>query len=83
MCKRKDPSPVRKEKNVNQGSNLPLSIKGEMLINIPRNFPALELLAKEQTDFSSFIAFNANTKAQLTIAVLNLMPLKITTEADI
>ncbi len=54
-----------------------------MLINIPHNFPALELLAKEQTDVSGFIAANANTKAQLTIAVLNLMPLKITTEADI
>lgn len=54
-----------------------------MLINIPHNFPALELLEQEQTDITSFVATNANTKAQLTIAVLNLMPLKITTEADI
>lgn len=54
-----------------------------MITNIPPHFPALQLLAEEQIDVATIIAANANTKAQLKIAVLNLMPLKITTEADI
>lgn len=54
-----------------------------MLINIPPHFPALRLLAEEQIDVSTIIANAANTKAQLKIAVLNLMPMKITTEADV
>ena len=54
-----------------------------MLINIPHNFPALDLLAQEQVDVSDFVTTDTNIKADVTIAVLNLMPLKITTEADI
>lgn len=54
-----------------------------MIINIPPNFPALNLLAEEQTDVSNFIASGTNKKADVSLAVLNLMPMKITTEADI
>lgn len=54
-----------------------------MLINIPPNFPALSLLAEEQIDLSTIISSNIDEKAQIKIGVLNLMPLKITTEADI
>ena len=54
-----------------------------MLINIPPHFPALRILAEEQIDVSTIIADAANTKAQLKIAVVNLMPMKIITEADV
>ena len=54
-----------------------------MFINIPPDFPALEILAQEQTDVSSFVSTKKDKKSDVTIAVLNLMPLKITTEADI
>lgn len=54
-----------------------------MLLNIPHNFPALELLAKEQFSISDLILTNKHAKPHLKVAVLNLMPLKIDTEADI
>ena len=54
-----------------------------MLTNIPSHFPALQLLNEEHIDVATIVTADANTKAQLRIAVLNLMPLKITTEADI
>ncbi len=54
-----------------------------MLVNIPLNSPALWLLTEEHIDFSTIVPVNKDIKAQLKIAVLNLMPLKITTEADI
>ena len=54
-----------------------------MLLNIPDNFPALQLLAKEKLTVSNSSSSNAVTRTPLKVAVLNLMPLKITTEADI
>ncbi len=54
-----------------------------MLLNIPQNFPALELLAKEQFSISDLILAKKDAKPHLKVAVLNLMPLKIDTEADI
>ena len=54
-----------------------------MLLNIPHNFPALELLAKEQFSISDLILAKKDAKPHLNVAVLNLMPLKIDTEADI
>lgn len=54
-----------------------------MLLNIPHNFPALELLAKEQFSISDLILTKKDAKPHLKVAVLNLMPLKIDTEADI
>ena len=54
-----------------------------MLLNIPNNFPALELLANEQFSISDLIVKNKDAKPHLKVAVLNLMPLKISTEADI
>lgn len=53
-----------------------------MLLNIPHNFPALELLAKEQFSISDLILTNKHAKPHLKVAILNLMPLKIDTEAD-
>ena len=53
-----------------------------MLLNIPHNFPALKLLAKEQFSISDLILTKKEAKPHLKVAVLNLMPLKIDTEAD-
>lgn len=53
-----------------------------MLLNIPSNFPALELLAKEQFSISDLILAKKDAKPHLKVAILNLMPLKIDTEAD-
>jgi len=54
-----------------------------MPINVPDNLPAIELLKKENI----FIMGNSRASVQdirpLRIAVLNLMPLKITTETDL
>ncbi|MCE5347697.1 MAG: homoserine O-succinyltransferase [Bacteroidales bacterium] len=54
-----------------------------MPINVPDNLPAIELLKKENI----FIMNNSRASMQdirpLHIAVLNLMPLKITTETDL
>jgi homoserine O-succinyltransferase/O-acetyltransferase len=54
-----------------------------MPINVPDNLPAIELLRKENI----FIMGNSRASIQdirpLRIAVLNLMPLKITTETDL
>jgi homoserine O-succinyltransferase/O-acetyltransferase len=54
-----------------------------MPINIPDNLPAIELLKKENI----FVMGNSRASRQdirpLRIAVLNLMPLKITTETDL
>lgn len=54
-----------------------------MLLNIPQNFPALKLLAKEQFSISDLILTNRDAKPHIKVAILNLMPLKIDTEADI
>ena len=53
-----------------------------MLLNIPQNFPALELLAKEQYSISDLILTKKDAKPHLKVAILNLMPLKVNTEAD-
>ena len=53
-----------------------------MLLNIPQNFPALDLLAKEQFSISDLILTKKDAKPHIKVAVLNLMPLKIDTEAD-
>ncbi|NLC48864.1 MAG: homoserine O-succinyltransferase, partial [Bacteroidales bacterium] len=53
-----------------------------MLLNIPHNFPALKLLAKEQFSISDLVLSKKEAKPHLKVAVLNLMPLKIDTEAD-
>lgn len=54
-----------------------------MLLNIPKNFPALKLLAEEQFSISELILTKKDAKPHIKVAVLNLMPLKIDTEADI
>lgn len=54
-----------------------------MLLNIPKNFPALKLLAKEQFSISDLIQTKKDAKPHIKVAVLNLMPLKIDSEADI
>lgn len=53
-----------------------------MLLNIPTDFPALDLLAKEQFSISDLILTKKDALPHLKVAVLNLMPLKIDTEAD-
>ena len=54
-----------------------------MILNIPHNFPALELLANEQFSITDLIQTKKDAKPHIKVAVLNLMPLKIATEADI
>lgn len=54
-----------------------------MLLNIPDNFPALQLLADEQLALCNTPSANVAGATPLKVAVLNLMPLKITTESDI
>ena len=50
-----------------------------MITNLPHNFPALSIL--EQEGFS--VQTNSKSDRPLRIAILNLMPIKITTEADL
>lgn len=54
-----------------------------MLINLPENFPAIELLKQQNIATTPFISIGKKKKDALRVAVLNLMPLKIETEADI
>ena len=54
-----------------------------MPLNLPKRLPAIELLKKE----SIFVIDNERASTQdirpLRIAVVNLMPIKITTETDL
>ena len=54
-----------------------------MPLNLPKRLPAIELLKKE----SIFVIDNERASSQdirpLKIAVVNLMPIKITTETDL
>ena len=54
-----------------------------MPLNLPKRLPAIELLKKE----SIFVIDNERASTQdirpLKIAVVNLMPIKITTETDL
>lgn len=53
-----------------------------MILNIPKDFPALDLLDKVQFSIRDLILTKEDAKPHIKIAVLNLMPLKIDTEAD-
>lgn len=53
-----------------------------MLINIPDDLPAVELLKKENIEVQSNTLHSPDKGRSLKIALLNLMPTKITTETD-
>ena len=54
-----------------------------MPVNIPQNLPAIELLKKEQIFVMDSLRASSQDIRPLHIVVLNLMPLKITTETDL
>ena len=54
-----------------------------MPLNIPENLPAIELLKKEQIFVMDSLRASSQDIRPLRVVVLNLMPLKITTETDL
>ncbi len=54
-----------------------------MPVNIPNNLPAIELLKKENIFVMSQLRANTQDIRPLRVLVLNLMPIKITTETDL
>ena len=54
-----------------------------MPLNIPKTLPAVDLLKKENIFVMDDLRAGAQDIRPLRIAVLNLMPLKITTETDL
>ena len=54
-----------------------------MPLNIPQNLPAIELLKKEQIFVMDSLRASSQDIRPLRVVVLNLMPLKITTETDL
>jgi homoserine O-succinyltransferase len=54
-----------------------------MPLNIPKNLPAVELLKKEHIFVMDSLRASTQDIRPLRIVVLNLMPLKITTETDL
>ena len=55
----------------------------KMLLNLQKNLPAIELLKKEHIFVMNSIRASEQDIRPLRIVVLNLMPLKITTETDL
>lgn len=53
-----------------------------MPVKLPNNLPAIELLKKENIFVMSDLRANEQDIRPLRVLVLNLMPLKITTETD-
>jgi homoserine O-succinyltransferase len=54
-----------------------------MPIHLPENFPAIELLKKEHIFLDDSLYASSKDNRRIRLVVLNLMPLKITTESDI
>lgn len=54
-----------------------------MPVNIPNNLPAIEILKKENIFVISQLRANEQDIRPLRILILNLMPIKITTETDL
>jgi homoserine O-succinyltransferase len=54
-----------------------------MPLNLPQNLPAVELLKKENIFVMDSLRAEAQDIRPLNVCVLNLMPLKITTETDL
>ena len=54
-----------------------------MPLNLPDKLPAIELLKEENIFVIDFFVANAQDIRPLKIVILNLMPLKITTETDL
>ena len=54
-----------------------------MPLNIPQNLPAIELLKKEHIFVMDSLRASSQDIRPLRVVVLNLMPLKITTETDL
>lgn len=54
-----------------------------MPVNIPNNLPAIELLKKENIFVMSELRANEQDIRPLRVLILNLMPIKITTETDL
>lgn len=54
-----------------------------MPVNIPNNLPAIEILKKENIFVISQLRANEQDIRPLRVLVLNLMPIKITTETDL
>src|SRR5690554_2931503 len=54
-----------------------------MPLNLPDNLPAVELLKKEQIFVMDDLRASTQDIRPLKILILNLMPLKITTETDL
>lgn len=54
-----------------------------MPVNIPNNLPAIEILKKENIFVMSELRANKQDIRPLHVLVLNLMPIKITTETDL
>ncbi|MBK5722662.1 homoserine O-succinyltransferase [Dysgonomonas sp. Marseille-P4677] len=54
-----------------------------MPVNIPNNLPAIEILKKENIFVMSQLRANEQDIRPLRVLILNLMPIKITTETDL
>ena len=54
-----------------------------MPLNLQKNLPAVELLKKEHIFVMDSLRASAQDIRPLRVVVLNLMPLKITTETDL
>ncbi|WP_108822477.1 homoserine O-succinyltransferase [Dysgonomonas sp. Marseille-P4361] len=54
-----------------------------MPVNIPNNLPAIEILKKENIFVMSELRANMQDIRPLRVLILNLMPIKITTETDL
>lgn len=54
-----------------------------MPLNLPHNLPAIDILSKEHIFVMSDLRASTQDIRPLKIAILNLMPLKITTETDL
>ncbi len=59
-----------------------LEIEEDMPVKIPNNLPAVELLKKENIFVMTDLRANAQDIRAMRILILNLMPLKISTETD-
>lgn len=55
----------------------------DMPVNIPNNLPAIEILKKENIFVMNQLRANSQDIRPLRVLVLNLMPIKITTETDL
>jgi homoserine O-succinyltransferase len=68
--------------NLNKKRYLCKQIHSDMPLNIPHNLPAIEILKKENIFVMDDLRASSQDIRPLKVALLNLMPVKITTETD-